>query len=159
MGAAPWIRRHVRRPVTRAGAVLALAAALAVGASVSVAGAAKSNSFRDDFTTFDSGRWIVSSRPFGYGTLDPADVAVANGQLGIRLPGGTTNGGEMRSRSLYRFGTYRARLKVADAPSSLTAFSSTGLPTTSRRSTSSSSTTRAGASCSRPTRAARRRTP
>jgi beta-glucanase (GH16 family) len=108
--------------MARAGVPLTLAAALAVGAGVSIAGAAKSNGFRDDFTTFDSSRWLVSSRPFGYGTLDPADVTVANGQLGIRLPGGTTNGGEMRTRSLYRFGTYRARLKLADAPSSLTAF-------------------------------------
>ena len=42
--------------------------------------------------------------------------------LAIRLPGGTLNGGEVRSLSLTRYGSYRARMKVANAPSSLTAF-------------------------------------
>jgi len=96
--------------------------AFAVAATVTLTAAARSTSFRDDFTTLDASRWVVSSRPFGRGTLDPANVAVTNGFLGIELPGGTLNGGEMRSRSLYGFGTYRASIKVANAPSSLTAF-------------------------------------
>ena len=98
-------------------------AAVVVGAvCVSVAGAARSASFHDDFTTFDTRQWTTSSRPFGYGAVDPANVAVANGLLGIRLPGGRLDGGEARSTSLYRYGTFRARMKVAYAPSSLTAF-------------------------------------
>ena len=87
-----------------------------------VAGAARSGDFRDDFTTFDVHRWYKSSRPFGWGVVDPANVGVANGLLGLRLPGGSLNGGEVRSLSLTRYGSYRASLKVADAPSSLTAF-------------------------------------
>jgi beta-glucanase (GH16 family) len=101
---------------------VALIVALVVAAGISLGAAARTNGFRDEFTTFDTGRWLVSSRPFGHGTLEPGNVGVADGQLGIRLPGGTVNGGEMRSRSLYRFGTYRARIRVANAPSSLTAF-------------------------------------
>jgi len=101
---------------------LAAMVVVVVGAGVSAAAAARSNGFRDDFATLDSSRWVVSSRPFGYGTLDPSNVAVANGQLGIRLPAGTRDGGEMRTRSLYGFGTYRALMKLANAPSSLTAF-------------------------------------
>ncbi len=99
--------------------VLAIAT-LAFG--VSVAGAARSGDLRDEFTTFDVHQWFKSSRPFGWGAVDPANVGVSNGQLGIRLPGGSLNGGEVRSLSLTRFGSYRARIKVANAPSSLTAF-------------------------------------
>jgi len=101
--------------------VVVLAVVLAA-TSVSVAGAARSGDFRDDFTTFDTQQWVKSSRPFGYGTVDPANVSVANGLLGVKLPGGTLNGGEMRSTSLYRYGSYRVWMRVANAPSSLTAF-------------------------------------
>lgn len=97
-------------------AVVVLAAALALGA------VAKGKGFRDEFTTFDTGRWVVSSRPFGHGAVDPANVAVADGQLGIRLPANRLDGGEVRTRTLYGFGTYTARIRVPDAPSSLTAF-------------------------------------
>ena len=89
---------------------------------VSIAGAARSGGFRDDFTTFDTHQWVKNSRPFGYGAVDPANVAVANGLLGIKLPAGTLNGGEMRSSSVYSYGSYRIWMKVANAPSSLTAF-------------------------------------
>ena len=40
----------------------------------------------------------------------------------VKLPAGTLDGGELRTASLYRFGTVRARLRVANAPTSLTAF-------------------------------------
>jgi beta-glucanase (GH16 family) len=94
---------------------------LVLAVSVSVAGAARSGDFRDEFTSFEVRRWVKIGRPFGHGTLDPANVTVADGLLGIRLPAGTLNGGEMRSTSLYRYGTYRTRMKIAHAPSSLTA--------------------------------------
>lgn len=106
---------RIWRPVL----VLAIAT-LAFG--VSVAGAARSGDLRDDFNSFDVHQWYKSSRPFGYGAVDPANVSVSGGTLNIRLPGGTLNGGEVRSLSLTRYGSYRARMKVANAPSSLTAF-------------------------------------
>jgi endo-1,3-1,4-beta-glycanase ExoK len=109
---APVLR--IRRPLL----VLAVAA-LAFG--VTVAWAARSGDYRDDFATFDVHQWYKSSRPFGWGAVDPANVGVSGGLLGIKLPGGTLNGGEVRSLSLTRFGSYRARMKVANAPSSLTA--------------------------------------
>lgn len=99
--------------------VLAIAA-LAFG--VSVAGAARSGDFRDEFASFDVHRWYKSSRPFGWGAVDPANVSVSGGLLAIKLPGGTLDGGEVRSLSLTRYGAYRTRMKVANAPSSLTAF-------------------------------------
>jgi beta-glucanase (GH16 family) len=88
---------------------------------VSVAAAARSDGFRDDFATLDAQRWVTITRPSGKGAVDAANVAVANGMLGVKLPAGRLDGGELRTTSLYRFGSFRARMKVADAPSSLTA--------------------------------------
>jgi beta-glucanase (GH16 family) len=89
---------------------------------VSVAAAARSDGFRDDFATLDAERWVTITRPFGKGAVDAANVAVASGMLDVKLPAGRLDGGELRTTSLYRFGSFRARMKVADAPSSLTAF-------------------------------------
>jgi len=89
---------------------------------VSVAAAARSDGFRDDFATLDAERWVTITRPFGKGAVDAANVAVASGMLGVKLPAGRLDGGELRTTSLYRFGSFHARMKVADAPSSLTAF-------------------------------------
>ena len=98
------------------------AAVVATAVLVSAAGAGRSGSFHDDFTTFNTSQWTTSSRPFGYGAVVPANVSVANGLLGVKLPGGTLDGGEAHTTSLYRYGSYRASMKVADAPSSMTAF-------------------------------------
>ena len=101
--------------------VFVVAVAIAV-VGTSVAGAARSGDFRDDFATFDVHQWYKSSRPFGWGAVDAANVDVSGGMLRIKLPGGTLNGGEVRRLGLTRFGSYRASIKVANAPSSLTAF-------------------------------------
>lgn len=101
--------------------VAMVAVAMAV-TGVSVAGAARTSSFRDEFTTFDTRQWVKISRPFGHGVVDPANISVSNGLLGLRFPAGKLDGAEMRTNNVYRWGTYRARMKVADAPGSLTAF-------------------------------------
>ena len=78
--------------------------------------------FRDDFTTFDANRWAVGEHQLGRSALTPANVAVADGALGLALPAGTTDGGEVRSTLQYSSGTARARLRVPNAPSSITGF-------------------------------------
>jgi len=102
--------------------LLVLVAGIAVSGSVALVASAKAKGFHDDFTTLDTSRWLLSSRPFGRGKIDPANIAVADGELGIRLPANRLDGGEIRSRSLYQYGTYRARMRLPDAPTSLTAF-------------------------------------
>ena len=102
--------------------LVTFAALMTAAATVSVAGAARSGDFRDEFTTLSAKQWIRVSRPFGHGAVDAANVGVSGGLLGVKLPAGRLDGGEMRTTSLYRYGSYRARIKVADAPSSLTAF-------------------------------------
>lgn len=99
-----------------------VASAVACAAVASVAGAARVDGFRDDFASLDSQRWVTVTRPFGQGAVDAANVAVADGMLGLKLPAGRLDGGEMHSVSLFRFGSFRVRMKTADAPTSLTAF-------------------------------------
>src|SRR5262245_10525470 len=79
----------------------AVVASVALGAVVvSVASAARPDGFRDDFTTLDTRQWVTITRPFGHGAVDAANVAVASGLLGIKLPAGRLDGGEVRSAGL-----------------------------------------------------------
>lgn len=40
----------------------------------------------------------------------------------IKLPSGTTDGGEIQTKDELGFGSYEAKLKLPDAPSSITGF-------------------------------------
>lgn len=78
--------------------------------------------FSDPFTTLDAQRWAIGDHPLGLGRFDPANVAVADGALALTLPAGTHDGGEVRTQALWGAGTFRARIKAAAAPASLTGF-------------------------------------
>lgn len=103
-------------------------AVVVFGTVVSTAAAARTGDFRDEFTSLDATRWTLVDRQAGRGRVVPANVGVAGGQLAVKLPAGTLQGGEIRTNAAYRFGTYRARMKIADAPSALTAFYLYGTP-------------------------------
>ena len=94
-----------------------------VGAAM-MAGVAQAGvlDFTDDFDTFDETRWTKGSHKLGRSNLDPANVSVNGGNLGIKLPARTTNGGEISSDALYGQGSYAARMKLPNAPSSITGF-------------------------------------
>lgn len=79
-------------------------------------------SLREDFDSLDESSWNVSSKDLGRGSLAPENVRVDNSRLELKVPADTFDGGEMESKSLYQYGSYRARMKVADAPSSITGF-------------------------------------
>ena len=83
---------------------------------------APATTFTDDFTTLDPARWVVGDHTLGRGRLDPADVSVAGGALALGLPAGRLDGAEVRTAATFATGTFRARIRVADAPSSLTGF-------------------------------------
>ncbi|QIN79715.1 family 16 glycosylhydrolase [Rubrobacter marinus] len=89
-----------------------------------MAGAARAGAldFTDDFDTFDETRWKKGSHNLGRSRLDPANVDVSAGNLRLKLPARTTNGGEIASNSLYGYGSYTARMKLPNAPSSITGF-------------------------------------
>jgi beta-glucanase (GH16 family) len=96
-----------------AAALLALSAHAAKAAGVS---------FRDDFNSFNSNRWIKSDHVQGLTDFDPDNVVVDNGFLRLKVPADTTDGAQIESVDYYGYGTYRARMRVADAPSSITGF-------------------------------------
>ncbi len=79
---------------------------------------------REDFSSPERVReaFELSSRDLGRSQLEPGNVEAADGELRIALPGGTTDGGEIEARELSGYGFYAARIKVPDAPSSITGF-------------------------------------
>ena len=83
---------------------------------------AEGTSFRDDFDSFDSSMWIRSDHVLGLTDFDPDNVSVANGYLREKIPAHTTDGAEIEAMDYYGYGTYKARIKTADAPSSITGF-------------------------------------
>ena len=56
------------------------------------------------------------------GGLVPENVGLEDGLLRLTLPANALNGSEIESKDLYGSGFYAARLKVPDAPSSITGF-------------------------------------
>ncbi len=95
------------------------------GGATRLANAAKTGAFQafnslDNFLTFDTSRWFKTSHSQGRGSLDPNNVDVSNSYLRIKIPANTLNGGEIQSKTLYKYGTYRAWMQLPDAPSSIT---------------------------------------
>ena len=82
------------------------------------------SSTREDFDSLelDSNRWAATTRKLGRGKLEPENVGLENGQLRLALPADILGGGEIQSRERYGPGFYAARIKVPDAPSSITGF-------------------------------------
>lgn len=93
-------------------------------ATLAVAGVALASvpNYRDDFNRFNEARWDKGNHRLGRSHLDPANVNVVKGELRLRLPANTTNGGELVSDELHGYGSYTARIKVPRAPSSITGF-------------------------------------
>lgn len=109
-------------PPLRVLAAVATAALAAAVPSYAAAAPKASSSFTDTWDAFDGSRWSATSHALGRSWLDPANVSVSGGNLAIRLPGGSVDGGEIRSARTYGFGSYRARMRVPDAPGSITGF-------------------------------------
>jgi endo-1,3-1,4-beta-glycanase ExoK len=82
--------------------------------------AAAQKGFLDGFATLDATRWAVGQHELGRSTLSPANVSIGGGSLALALP--RTDGGEIRSLGTFASGVARARLRAADAPSSITGF-------------------------------------
>ena len=84
---------------------------------------AQSSGFSDEFDSFDAARWSKGVHfNLGRSYLDPNNVSVGEGNLAIKLPANSLNGGQIRSEGLYGYGSYSARMKLPNAPSSFTAF-------------------------------------
>lgn len=76
----------------------------------------------ETFTHFNSCIWRKKNHQLGYSRLHPRNVQVQDEELQIIIPAGTRNGGGISTHSLYLFGSYEIRMKLPDAPSSITGF-------------------------------------
>jgi hypothetical protein len=83
---------------------------------------AEEGGFSDDFSRLNVDFWDVSSHALGRGWLEPSNVGVEDGKLVVVLPARTLDGGEISTKGLYGYGTYSARIRVPDAPGSITGF-------------------------------------
>ena len=83
---------------------------------------AQSSDFSDEFDSFDAARWSKGDHNLGRSYLDPNNVGASGGNLEVKLPANSLNGGEIKSQGLYGYGSYTARMKLPNAPSSITGF-------------------------------------
>ncbi len=84
--------------------------------------AAQEVSFSDGFDFFDTNRWSEENHWLGRSYLSPSNVDTSEGNLRIKIPARSLNGGEIRSNGLYQCGSYNARMRLPYAPSSITGF-------------------------------------
>jgi hypothetical protein len=75
-----------------------------------------------DSSDLDRDRWGATTRRLGHGALAPENVGLEGGHLRLTLPAGALDGGEIESKDLCGSGFYAARIKAANAPSSITGF-------------------------------------
>ncbi|MDF2979872.1 MAG: glycoside hydrolase family 16 [Actinomycetospora sp.] len=79
--------------------------------------------FVEEFDALDPQRWTPAApHVLGRSRIDPANVRVAGGRLELLLRGGSLDGAELLSTGTLATGVVTARLRVADAPDSLTGF-------------------------------------
>ena len=77
---------------------------------------------REDFSTLDPDRWETSEKTLGRGEFQPDNVSTYKDKLRLKLPKNSFDGGEIKSKKTYGYGSYTARIKVPNAPSSITGF-------------------------------------
>ena len=114
------MRADDHRDVVRRASLLAVLVVTAL--SVQAGSAVAATGFGDPLESLDGERWSAGDHRLGRSRLDPANLAVAGGALELRHPAGSLDGAEVRTNALFRTGTYRARIRAASAPSSLTGF-------------------------------------
>jgi len=77
---------------------------------------------QENFDALDNGIWSVSDKTLGRTWLNPNNIAVSDGYLQITMPVDRLEGGEIVSREMMTYGRYEIRMKLPQAPSSITGF-------------------------------------
>ncbi len=78
---------------------------------------------QDNFYSFDQSFWYkTSNQQLGRSALLRRNVLVEDNLLKIKHPQNTLQGGEIRTEAFKSFGSYEIRMKLPDAPSSITGF-------------------------------------
>jgi len=77
---------------------------------------------QDNFDSLDGDVWLVSDSSLGRSELKSDNVSVSDGALSITIPGNSLNGGEIYTQELKDYGAFETRMKLPNAPSSITGF-------------------------------------
>lgn len=77
---------------------------------------AQTSDLSENFDSFDETKWSKGDHNLGRSYLDPNNVSVSSGNLEIKLPANSLDGGEIKSEGLYSYGSYSARMKLPHAP-------------------------------------------
>jgi hypothetical protein len=78
--------------------------------------------YREDFSSLNTNIWKASTHKLGRTTFDSGLVSVANNNLKLLMPANTYKSGELQSINLMGYGSYEIRMKLPDAPGSITGF-------------------------------------
>ncbi len=78
--------------------------------------------FTDNFDSFNQLRWKKGDHALGRGYVRPPNVGTGSGNLLLRLSAHKLDGGELVSNAPLGYGSYSVRMKVPNAPSSITGF-------------------------------------
>lgn len=78
-------------------------------------------SWTDGFDRLDPARWSSTPHFLGRGTLDPANATASDSALHLTLPADRHDGAEVYTGALFRSGRFSARMRVPDAPGSISA--------------------------------------
>lgn len=78
--------------------------------------------YKDSFKTWNSDFWAKDAGTLGRTELNPENISVGSDGLMIKMPAGRLEGGEILTRKNQSFGSYEIRMKLANAPSSITGF-------------------------------------
>jgi endo-1,3-1,4-beta-glycanase ExoK len=77
--------------------------------------------FRDEFDSLDTARWTAGRlHTLGRSSMDPRNVDGRGGQLRLKMSAGVLDGAELKTVATFPAGVFEARIKLADAPSSVT---------------------------------------
>ncbi|SHK30356.1 Glycosyl hydrolases family 16 [Anaerobranca californiensis DSM 14826] len=71
---------------------------------------------------FDDSFWLKRDFFLGRTNLQKENVFIEDDQLHIKIPKLTLNGGEIQSKEELSFGSYEIKMKLPNAPSSITGF-------------------------------------
>lgn len=67
-------------------------------------------------------KWQTSDKPLGRTLFQSQNVSLSSGRLTLNIPENTLNGAEIWTRERLSYGIYSARLKLPNAPGSITGF-------------------------------------
>ena len=82
----------------------------------------KSAMHQEEFDVLDESIWSVTDKNLGRTLLSSENVEVKDGYLSIRIPANTLEGGELVKQQAVTYGSYETRMKLPEAPSSITGF-------------------------------------